>query len=614
MSTSGCNALVTVCALHLAPQGAGESATSDQGFASILSSLLHLKTTTPRPQIVLLPFGCVSAAAGRLPAWPALDALAPLRAAARECGFCIAGGDEFAGQATAFIIDERGELILAQSSLRSGSDEASTHVVATRYGRLTCLPAGDGLLPEIARMAAFAGAEILLLPVAHPVDEFAAGRRCAHSARAWENLLAVVVADLSGAAQVWDFDGSALAEGSGGAVSATLDLASLRQRRGEPWNNGLGQLRTQLYASIYERAAAQSLTRPAATDGPAVEFYDVVMMQSHQIFIDGPGSREGALSQNMERALGQARQFCARPETRLLVLPELFLQGADSSALHEHWQSVCVSVPGPQTQRLAQFARDCDVYLCGAVLEIDADWPGRYFNTAFIISPQGDMVLRYRKLQCMELNGLMSVTTPGNVYSRYVERYGFESLIPVVDTPIGRLGAQICYDTNWPELTRALALRGAEVICLPTSEIQAGFMDSWTRAKRARAFENGVYIASANAASEQFSPTAPISGMNRGLSMLIDYRGRVVARTQGGGTAPLLGRVELGRMRRMRAAGLLPAAQGLNLASAASAYRAFPGFPLDCFARAPMHSPAEGPAMVRQQIAALQQAGVYVRC
>jgi predicted amidohydrolase len=371
------------------------------------------------------------------------------------------------------------------------------------------------------------------------------------------------------------------------------------------------QLRTGLYAVEYARGEPVPRVETSPADSSAVEAYDVLLMQTHQAFVSSPETRDATVADNLKRALGLARLFAMRPSTRLVVFPEFFLQGSDGSHPHEYWERCGVRIPGPETAELAAFAKACNVYVCGAVLEYDPSWPRRYFNTSIIIDPQGEIVLRYRKLQCADLNGLLNITTPGNLYSAYVERYGIDALVPVIDTPIGRLGTLICFDSNWPELWRALALRGAEVICNPTSEIHSNRRPYWYQAKRAHAAEQVVYVASANAGSEQFFAGAPVTGMNRGHSALIDYHGELVACADGPGVIPLLGRVELGALRRARAARANDPAVRFDPKTVAAAYGNFPGFPLDCFLHTPMELASEGVALVAQQIEQLKQRGVF---
>jgi predicted amidohydrolase len=516
--------------------------------------------------------------------------------------------------------------VLAQPSIDAGQGAARVAVAEAPWGRLAVLVDGDVLHPEYARLALFAGAEILLNPCRERRDERSEARHLSRGARAWENHACVVVssaaapreADGATAAgfagrrlgEIWSHTGQLLVAGEDASISALLDVQALRERRAEPWVNFPAQLRTGLYAGAY--AAGAGATPGGATTDVAPPAYDVLMMQTHEAFIGGPDDRDATIDDNLTRALGLARLFCLRPTTRLLVLPEFALQGSDGAHPHEYWERVGIRVPGPETARLAEFARACDVYVCAMVFEYDPEWPLRYFNTSIIVSPQGEIVLRYRKLQCADLNGLLNVTTPGNIFTRYVERYGYDALVPVVDTPIGRLGTLICYDANWPELWRALALKGAEVICNPTSEIHSDRRPHWYAAKRAHAAENRVYVASANAGSEQFRPGAPLTGMNRGHSALIDYDGRLAACADGPGVVPLVGRIDLGALRRARARALARPGS-FRPEAVVAAYAAFPGFPLDCFLDQPMVSAAEGPALVRAQIERLFAGGVLQR-
>jgi predicted amidohydrolase len=156
-----------------------------------------------------------------------------------------------------------------------------------------------------------------------------------------------------------------------------------------------------------------------------------------------------------------------------------------------------------------------------------------------------------------------------------------------------------------------MALQGVELVCNPTSEIHSERREPWYRAKRAHAAENLLYVASANCGSEQLHAAGPITGMNRGHSALIDFNGNLVACADGPGVVPLVGRVDIGALRRARAdLRDNPLAQ-FRADAVARAYREFPGFPLDCFSEHPMERAAEGPALVRRQIDRLTAAGIF---
>ena len=92
----------------------------------------------------------------------------------------------------------------------------------------------------------------------------------------------------------------------------------------------------------------------------------------------------------------------------------------------------------------------------GNAYERDTHFPGLYFQTSFLVSADGAVVLRYRRL--ISLFG----PSPYDVYDRYVEIYGADSLFPVADTAIGRVAAVASEEILYPEIARAMALRGAE--------------------------------------------------------------------------------------------------------------------------------------------------------
>lgn len=136
----------------------------------------------------------------------------------------------------------------------------------------------------------------------------------------------------------------------------------------------------------------------------------------------------------------------------------------------------------------------------------------------------------------------------------YVDRYGEDALFPVVDTPIGRLGCLTCYDINFPEMARSLALNGAEILLHPTSESRAPFLvedvGGWEIGKRSRAYENLAYVISANQGS--FLDSDFPSERMRGRSQIIDFTGRVVTIAETTGEAIVQADIDIERLREKR--------------------------------------------------------------
>ena len=576
-------------------------------------------------KVVVLPAYVFSGGFGVATKDLAAAPLGDLKTAAKDLGIYIAASDKFTVGHTAFLVGPDGDVLLTQTVVAEQGDNVSFAVVSTPIGDMACLPKDDVTFPEYVRACLFKGAELILNPGIEVPDHRAGARYRSRAARCWENHCVLVTASLTevvdetgkplpgepvtGLAEVWEHTGALLASSSDAPASAVIDVSSIRQRRLEPWINFPAQLRLDLYAEMYDRAAASPKPPPTEEEAIGAPAYDVLLMQTHERFATGPQDRDEVIADNMQRGLGLARLFCARPNTRLVIFPEFFLAGSTPGDL-DYWEKMGIRVPGPETDKLAAFAQETDVFLCTQVLEYDEDWPRCYFNTSIIISPEGEIILRYRKLQCADLNGLLNITTPGNIYTAYVEKYGFDGLIPVVETEIGVLGTAICFDSNWPELWRGMALKGVEVVCNPTSEIHSDRVPHWWSAKRAHAAENMYYVACANAGSEQFQPDAPITNMNRGHSSLIDFNGNLATHADGPGVIPQMGRIDLGALRRARASKAENALARFRPEAIVQAYRDYPSFPLDCFLDKPMELASEGPPLVKAQIERLTDAGI----
>lgn len=244
------------------------------------------------------------------------------------------------------------------------------------------------------------------------------------------------------------------------------------------------------------------------------------------------------------RQVAAAKAFIG-PGLKLVVLPEYFLTSYPQGESIEYWRQIgCIDPDGPEREALATIASDQGVYLSGNAYETDPHFPSLYFQTSFILGDTGNLLLRYRRLISM------FAPTPYDVLDRYLEAYGEDSLFPVVDTPLGRLGTVASEEILFPELTRALALRGAEVICHSSSEISSPMLTPKNAAKISRAAENHLYVVSANSAGI-VGIDLPNQSVDGG-SKIIDYQGRVLAEASTGESIAAHAEVHLEALRAYR--------------------------------------------------------------
>lgn len=244
------------------------------------------------------------------------------------------------------------------------------------------------------------------------------------------------------------------------------------------------------------------------------------------------------------RQLRAAKAFLG-PDVRLVVLPEYFLTGYPLGESIPEWAGKAALAPdGPEYAALARIAADNDVFLSGNAYETDVAFPGIYFQASFVIDPAGTTVLRYRRLISM------FAPTPHDVWDRYLERYGLDGVFPVARTAIGRLAAIASEEILYPEIARALALRGAEVFLHSTSEVGSPRLTPKDVAKRARAIENLAYVVSANTGGFE-NADLPASSTD-GMSKIVDHLGEVRVEAGFGESAIACAEIDLAALRRYR--------------------------------------------------------------
>jgi 5-aminopentanamidase len=147
----------------------------------------------------------------------------------------------------------------------------------------------------------------------------------------------------------------------------------------------------------------------------------------------------------------QSLDTAASAGAQLVVFPEAALTGYVFGSLEEAIP-VCEPIPGPSTEALAAACRRLDVHAVVGLLEKDGE---DHYNTSALIGPAG-LIGRYRKLHLPYL-GVDRFVRPGNLPPK------------VYDTAVGRIGLSICYDLDFPEYARVLALLGAQIIVTVTN-------------------------------------------------------------------------------------------------------------------------------------------------
>jgi predicted amidohydrolase len=177
---------------------------------------------------------------------------------------------------------------------------------------------------------------------------------------------------------------------------------------------------------------------------------------------------------NLEKILSRARSAAANGAD-LVVFPECALTGYMFASREEALGSM-EPIPGPSTRALADCCRETGIHLVVGLLEMDGD---RCYNAAVLLGPDG-LLGKYRKNHLPFLG-----------VDRFIDR-GNEPF-RVYETPIGNVGIHICYDCNFPESARVMALQGADILALPTN---------WPNGRgniaryvvNARALENKVHV------------------------------------------------------------------------------------------------------------------------
>ncbi|MEE0997595.1 MAG: carbon-nitrogen hydrolase [Paludibacteraceae bacterium] len=215
------------------------------------------------------------------------------------------------------------------------------------------------------------------------------------------------------------------------------------------------------------------------------------------------------IRENIDKLKANVRR-CAEQGAELVVLQELhnglyFCQVEDPANFDQ-----AEVIPGPSTDEFGALAKELGVVIVLSLFERRA--AGLYHNTAVVLEKDGSIAGKYRKMHIPDDPAYYEkfYFTPGDL--------GFQP----IDTSVGRLGVQVCWDQWYPEGARLMALAGAELLIYPTAigwestdsdDEKRRQKDAWVLAQRGHAVANGLHVIAVNRCGYEEDPSGVTNGI-----------------------------------------------------------------------------------------------------
>lgn len=167
-------------------------------------------------------------------------------------------------------------------------------------------------------------------------------------------------------------------------------------------------------------------------------------------------------------------------------------------------------IPGPSTEFFGRLAKELGVVIVTSLFERRA--PGLYHNTAVVMEKDGTIAGKYRK---------MHIPDDPAYYEKFYFTPGDLGFHPI-QTSVGKLGVQVCWDQWYPEGARLMALAGAEILIYPTAigyessdteAEQERQREAWTTVQRGHAVANGLPVVAVNRVGFEPDPSGQTNGI-----------------------------------------------------------------------------------------------------
>ena len=253
-------------------------------------------------------------------------------------------------------------------------------------------------------------------------------------------------------------------------------------------------------------------------------------------------SIEAGLKANLDHMVSFAKQACSEGSKPDFLLYNEFPLTGYSSGTREEKLKFTIKIPGPETDRLGETARECDTYIIFGSYATDDAWPGHILSINAVIGRDGQLVKKYwktRNVKRLNPDTEIPTTTIESVRDEYRARYGIEEEFPVLQTEFGNIAVSTVQLD--PFVFAAFAMRGTEIM------FRTSTLFSPTDVK-ATALYNNFYSAMSNITFPSDSDFASMGGG----SLIVGPRGQVLAEDKSNNESIIAAEVPIAEFRKNR--------------------------------------------------------------
>jgi len=216
-------------------------------------------------------------------------------------------------------------------------------------------------------------------------------------------------------------------------------------------------------------------------------------------------------STNKEENLKKIISYISKASSKnatLCAFPEFMMFYTKSSQTAKELADLSETINGNFISIISKAAKENHIQVVGSFYE-KSKKNNRVYDTSFVINHLGKVISTYRKIHLYDALGFKESDKmiPGSKISK------------PVSTSLGKIGMMICYDLRFPEMSRALALAGSEVLIAPSAWVKGPMKEEhWITINKTRAIENGCYVI----APDQ------VGNIYCGRSLVVDPYGKVL--------------------------------------------------------------------------------------